>query len=216
MVQCPSCARRHEPCLVCPDCGSPIAADLDCFAALGLSRRLTIDPPKLEQIYHDLGRRLHPDRFAGSPAPVRDASLKATALLTRSYRTLRDPVSRGLYWLELNGEKLAEDNKQVPTEIAELVFDVQEQLSELGGADGAAAQGLATAVGERRVELQSSIDEAREELARIFARWDQSLDQGRDDRVALAGDLKKVLSRIAYLRTLIRDVDRGLEGAKAA
>src|SRR5208282_1787917 len=117
MVQCPSCARRCEPCLTCPGCGSPIAAELDCFATLSLPRRLTIDPNLLEQTYHEMGRRLHPDRFASSPEIVRDASLKATALLTRSYRTLRDPVSRGLYWLELNGAKLAEDNKRVPPEI---------------------------------------------------------------------------------------------------
>ena len=52
-------------------------------------------------------------------------------LLTRSYRTLRDPVARGLYWLEQNGEKLAENNKRVPPEVAELVFEVQEQLAEM-------------------------------------------------------------------------------------
>ena len=78
-----------------------------------------------------------------SDAAVRDASLRATALLTRSYRTLRDPVARGLYWLELNGEKLAENNKRVPPDLAELVFEVQEQLAEMqltrpGGGDGRA------------------------------------------------------------------------------
>jgi len=185
---------------------------LDCFAAFGLPRRLTIDPLDLERIYHELGRRLHPDRFASSPQLVRDASLKATALLTRSYRTLRDPVSRGLYWLELNGDKLAENNKNVPAEIAELVFDVQEQIAELRQANGAGAGNLVAAVGERRTELQGSIEDAHQELTRNFARW----DEGRHDRAALTGGLKRILSRIAYLRTLIRDVDRGLENAKAA
>ena len=53
--------------------------------------------------------------------------MRATALLTRAYRTLRDPLSRGLYWLELHGEKLAENNQRVPPELAELVFEVQER-----------------------------------------------------------------------------------------
>lgn len=213
MVQCPSCARRHEPCLVCPDCGSPIAAELDCFAALGLPRRLTIDLPELERIFHELGRRLHPDRFTATPKAVSDASLKATALLTRSYRTLREPVSRGLYWLELNGEKLAENNKQVPAEIADLVFEVQEQLAELRRPDPAdRGRDLAAAIEEQRADLQASMEQARQELARNFARW----DEGREDRAVLVGHLKAILSRIAYLRTLIRDVDRALENAKQA
>src|SRR5438105_1852027 len=103
MVQCPSCARLSEPRLVCSQCGGPLAAEIDSFAALGLSRKLVIDPAALERAYHDLSRRIHPDRFASSPPAVRDASLKGTAVLTRSYRTLRDPVNRAIYWLELNG-----------------------------------------------------------------------------------------------------------------
>src|SRR5208337_1922088 len=184
MVQCPSCARTHEPCLVCPDCGSPIPAELDCFAALGLPRRMTLDPERLEQSYHQLGRRLHPDRFATGSRQVREASLKATALLTRSYRTLRDPVSRGLYWLALNGEKLGENNKQVPVEIADSVFEVQEQLAELRGADGADAPALLAALSERRAALKASMDEAQEELARNFARWDQGIATERPALIA--------------------------------
>jgi len=215
MVQCSSCARRCEPCLICPDCGSPIAAELDCFATLGLPRLLTIDPNHLESIYHAMGRRLHPDRFASSPDAVRDASLKATALLTRSYRTLREPVSRGLYWLELNGEKLAEDNKRVPLEIAELVFEVQEQIAELRDAAGGAIEtDLVTAIGKRRQELQGLMQQATQDLAANYARWDQS-DGDQNARAMLTIELKNILSRIAYLRTLIRDVDRGLESVAA-
>ena len=105
--------------LICPDCGAPLGAELDFFAALGVPRKLVLDPRELERIYHEAGRRIHPDRFATGTPAVRQASLKSTALLTRSYRTLRDPVSRGRYWLELIGEKLAENNKRVPPELAE-------------------------------------------------------------------------------------------------
>ena len=36
------------------------------------------------------------------------------------------------------------------------------------------------------------------------------------DRDALVMELKTVLSKIAYLRTLIRDIDRELDSAQAA
>jgi molecular chaperone HscB len=211
MIECPSCGKRQEPLLTCAECGTPLAAPLDCFAALGLPRKLTIDLDALERRYHELSRKLHPDRFVSKGPKVRDASLRATATLTRSYRTLRDPVARGLYWLELNGEKLADNNKRVPPEVAELVFEVQEQLAEMQLADPEEAHELATQIAARRVELQFTMDEKLVELERHFAKWDQPSDEKM-----LTLELKAILSNIAYLRTLIRDVDRALENAKAA
>ncbi|MGA7869712.1 MAG: Fe-S protein assembly co-chaperone HscB [Candidatus Binatus sp.] len=212
MIECPSCGRRQAPSLICADCGSPLAAPLDCFAALGIPRKLTLDLDALERRYHELSRMIHPDRFASKGVALRDASLRATAALTRSYRTLRDPVARGLYWLELNGEKLAENNQRVPPEVAELVFEVQEQLAEMQlSSDPEAAHELATQVAARRVQLQFTMDEAVAELDRNFAKWDQ-----RADEKMLTFELKTILSNIAYLRTLIRDVDRALENSKAA
>ena len=211
MVQCPSCARRCEPRLTCPDCGAPLGAEVDLFAALGLPRKLVLDPGELESLYHEAGRRIHPDRFASAPPAVKQASLKSAALLTRAYRTVRDPVSRGRYWLELNGEKLAENNKGVPAELAALVFEVQEQLGELRGARNGSAGALDTAVRARRAELEESVARTQEELERNFVHW----DEGAGERQKLVNELKSVLSTIAYLRTLTRDVDRALESATA-
>jgi molecular chaperone HscB len=210
MIECPSCGKRQEPLLTCAECGTPLAAPLDCFAALGLPRKLTIDLDALERRYHDLSRKLHPDRFVSKGPKVRDASLRATAMLTRSYRTLRDPVARGLYWLELRDEKLADNNKRVPPEVAELVFEVQEQLAEMQlSPDPEAAHELATEITARRVQLQFTMDERLVELERHFAKWNQPADEKM-----LTLELKAILSNIAYLRTLIRDVDRALENAK--
>ena len=213
MVQCPSCARRCEPRLTCPDCGAPLGVELDFFAALGLPRKLTIDPHELERIYHEAGRRIHPDRFAAAAPALRMASLRSTALLTRSYRTLREPVNRGRYWLELMGESLAENNKQVPPELAELVFEVQEQLGELREQRNGTGERMAASVKERRAELEKSLAEAQEELERNFARWDREQE---GQRGKLVQELKTVLSRIAYLRTLTRDVDRALQNVTQA
>ena len=166
----------------------------------------------LERIYHDVSRKIHPDRFASRDARIRDASLRATALLTRSYRTLRDPTQRGLYWLELNGDKLGENNKRVPADLAELVFEVQEQLASM---QDASADAVAD-VEKRRGELQATMDETVAELERNFIRCDQVSPETAKNRTMLTTELKAILSKIAYLRTLIRDVDRALENSKAA
>jgi molecular chaperone HscB len=204
MIQCPSCGRRQEPRLTCEQCGAPLGADLDCFAALGLPRRLVIDAAALERAYHELSRRIHPDRFAQAPARVRDASLRSTALLTRGYRTLRDPVARGLYWLELRGEKLADNNKSVPPDLAELVFEVQDELARMRDASGAEAAAIRERALARKAELEAAMGALQDELA------------AGGDAAALLPDLKQTLSRIAYMRTLIRDVDREIGNLKAA
>ena len=77
--------------------------------------------------------------------------------------------------------------------------------------DPEAALERATEIAARRIELQFKMDEALAELDRNFAKWDESADQKM-----LTSELKTTLSNIAYLRTLIRDVDRALENSKAA
>ncbi len=216
MIECPSCGRSQQARLLCAECGTPLTAALDYFSALGLPQQLAQEPLRdlsaLERIYHELSRKIHPDRFASSASAIRDASLRATALLTRAYRTLRDPVARGLYWLALRGEKLADNNKAVPSGLAELVFEVQEQLSELRDASHDSTA-LISQLTSRRGELQATMDQNIEELQCNFVRWDGSEPQ---DQKMLRFDLKAILSKIAYLRTLIRDVDRALEETRAA
>jgi DnaJ-domain-containing protein 1 len=139
--------------------------------------------------------------------------LKGTALLTRSYRTLKDQVARGLYWLELHGQKLAENNKAVPPELAALVFEVQEQLAELREA-GEGRNKLVEEVRERRADVQQLMDAAQSELQENFEQW--SAANRSADETGLIVALKKTLSKIAYLRTLLRDTDRELEPANVA
>jgi len=68
------------------------------------------------------------------------------------------------------------------------------------------------------------IEEAQDELAQNFARWDAHFATdayvNHADRDAtldvLVMELKAILSKIAYLRTLIRDIDRELDSVQAA
>ena len=191
MIQCPSCGRRQGPRLICESCGAPLGAEVDGFAAFSLPRKLVLDTAVLERVYHDLSRQIHPDRFAQGSARLRDASLRSTALLTRSYRTLRDPIARGLYWLELKGEKLADNNKTVPPELAELVFEVQDELSELREA-GCDVPRLRERTRVRHKELETAINSLQSDLARNFERWDAggNPQQANQDRIpGLSGEL---------------------------
>jgi len=196
--ECWRCADRVGLSAFCLSCAAPqpIAADADHFALLGLPRRLDLDCADLERRYHEASRRVHPDRHQTAKPEERALSLAASAALNRAYRTLRDPIARGRYWLELHGDPIGADNNRVPPELAELVFAVQEQLADVrrGHGDVKAVASARDALASRLATLVAGLDER-------YAR-----DGAAHDSATLA-ELKRRLSDVAYVRTLLRDID---------
>lgn len=213
---CLQCGKQAADQLVCSGCGpvAPASARLgepDYFSVFSLPRRLTIDLADLERRYYALSRALHPDLFSDRPPAEQAASLRMTALVNRAYKTLKEPVARALYWLELHGESLGRDNERVPPALAARVFEVQEQLEELRAArnagDGEAEAQAVTAV---RDELREDLDGCETKLTDAFARGDAS---GDGAAAAALAETKKILSELHYVRTLLRDVDKELGAA---
>jgi molecular chaperone HscB len=177
---------------------------------LGLPRRLAVDVADLERRYHDASRVTHPDRYQTAAARERELSVAASAAVNRAYRLLRDPVARGRYWLELHGAPLAEDSKTVPPAIAAEVFDTQEKLAELRGARGVEAEALGAEVRGLRDELSVRLAGLRAALDAVYrANGDANGGPSLDE-------LRRRLKEIAYLRTLLGDVEdaigEGLRG----
>jgi molecular chaperone HscB len=209
---CLHCGKPAAAQLVCAGCGvvePTIAQGSDYFAVFALPRRLSIDLADLEQRYYALSRRLHPDVFSDRSAAEQVASLRASALVNRAYKTLKDPVQRGLYWLELNGESLGRANERVPPALAARVFEVQEQLEELRAArQRDSADTLLPSVDGVRSELRDDLRACDRRLAANFARTDAG--GGNGDAAAALAETKAILSELHYVRTLLRDVDKEL------
>jgi molecular chaperone HscB len=207
---CISCGKPAAQQLACSGCGvvQPLSREPDYFTLFSLPRQLGIDTADLERRYYALSRTLHPDLFHGRPPAEQQSSLRATALVNRAYRTLRDETQRALYWLKLHGDALGRDNERVPPALAARVFEVQEALDELREArrSGAAAP-LESVVRETRAALAAELAGQEERLRSAFAASDGN---GKDPAASLA-ELKRVLAELHYLRTLVRDVDKELE-----
>lgn len=205
-AQCWRCSGAHPPALFCPTCQAIqlLPPQIDYFSVLGLPRRPVVDETVLTQRYYALSRQLHPDLYQTGTAEEKEASLKNTALLNRAYRTLRDVVQRGQYWLELHGERLGQDNNRVPPQLAALVFDVQEKLAEVREARAAGgATAVQAEVARIRADLESQRESLRTALTENLAQWN-----GDGGAPELLRNLKNLLSEIAYLRTLLRDVEK--------
>ncbi|MCK6554073.1 hypothetical protein L6Q96_05745 [Candidatus Binatia bacterium] len=208
-VHCWQCGAEHSPDYFCPACGAiqPLPEQVDYFRIMGVPRRLALDLAALQERYYALHRLLHPDRFQTGAQSARVASLRNTAAVNRAFATLRDPIDRGLYWLALHGESVGAGNNRVPPALAALVFETQEQLEELRAArETPAAEGLAAAVRTTRAELVAQRDTLLELLQANFVAWDAG-----GDAATLHRELKSLLSDLAYLGTLLRDIDRELE-----
>jgi len=215
-ICCWQCSLEHPAAFFCPGCGAVQSPgdDADYFALLGLPSHPAIDATDLERRYHDLSRRLHPDRYQTASVEEREASVRATAVLNSAFRTLRDLESRGRYWLAREGEQLGRDNNRVPPGLAAYVFAVQEQLAELRAAADGERGAIASGLADAQRDCLARRDRERAQLDGLLRAWPDSSPEGASAaraRSAAREELKRLLSELSYLGTLARDLDGALE-----
>src|SRR6476469_7869666 len=89
----------------CPQCTKILSLGRhgDYFAFLGVPRQLNLDLNDLEQRFRMLSRQFHPDYFYNASPAERLASLERSSYLNDAYRTLKQPIPRITYLLELEG-----------------------------------------------------------------------------------------------------------------
>ena len=182
-----------------------LPGNTDYLEVLGLPDHPGIDVQGLKETWYDLTKRLHPDRFPDASPEEQRASIASSALLNSAWQTLRDPETRGRWWLERQSEPLGKNNNQVPPPIAALVFEVQEELLEIEQGSDEVRQRLE----ERLASLESRRESDRAKIEELLAGW-PAATPGQD---AVLETLKSTLSEISYLATLVRDIRRALKDA---
>lgn len=173
--------------LFCAACGAVQApGSADHFDRLGLPRRFAVDLGELDRRYFALQRQLHPDRFVRRSPRERALSQSQAASLNDAYETLRDPLSRAVYLLRLQGVELEPPGGQTISDPDLLMeaMEMREALAEAG--DAAAVAALA-----RRIETERAA--ALATLGTAFAAG------GRDEA-------RKATLRLKYLGKLAEDI----------
>jgi molecular chaperone HscB len=203
----------------CPQCTKILSLNRhgDYFSFFGLPRRLYIDLADLEQRFRALSRQFHPDYFYNAEPAERRASLERSSYLNDGYRTLRLPVARVEYLLQLEGLAARgpeEAAKQVPPAMLEEVFALNEELDEVRGlrAAGAPAEEWKARLDRARQPIEAKRAEHEQQLEALSVQWDTLLGapaREADRRAVLVALRDRVLER-NYINNLLASIEREL------
>jgi molecular chaperone HscB len=128
------------------------------FELFGLTPAYALDLAHLDGAYRDIQSNIHPDRYASAGDAERRASMQMTTQVNEAYRTLRSPVQRAKYLLELNGVDAAfEANTAMPPEFLMQQMELREQLEE--AKSGSDLDLIAGRLAVERRELENRIRE---------------------------------------------------------
>ena len=101
------------------------------FELLGLAPAFALETGQLDRSYRDIQSKIHPDRFAHAGDAERRASMQWTTQVNEAYRTLKSPVQRAKYLLELNGVDVAfESNTAMPADFLMEQMELRENLEQ--------------------------------------------------------------------------------------
>jgi len=73
------------------------------FQLFALESQFEIDLANLSTIYQTLQKKVHPDRFAHASSQDKMLAVKKSTLINDAYQTLKNPLKRAQYLLELRG-----------------------------------------------------------------------------------------------------------------
>lgn len=145
----------------------------------------------LERAYRDIQSRIHPDRHAHAGDAERRASMQWTTRVNEAYRTLKSPVQRAKYLLELNGVDVGlETDTQMPVEFLTRQLELREALAEAKEAGA----------------LDRLHEEVRRETRDLERGLGDLIDAQRD-YAAAAGQVRKLM----FLHKLAEQIGRAYE-----
>lgn len=165
------------------------------FELFGLPVSFDVDAADLASRYRELQRRVHPDKFANASDQERRLSVQMTSLVNEAFQTLRDPVQRSRYLLNLRGIHLDEEtDTAMDTAFLMEQMEWRESLDEIRQADNPSTR-LAT--------LAHRIDESMQEKIGLFR---GALEKGAPEDLRRARNLVREMQFLEKIKQEIADL----------
>ena len=164
------------------------------FELFGLTPAFALEAESLERSYREIQSQIHPDRYAHAGDAERRASMQWTTRVNEAYRTLKSPVQRAKYLLEMNGVDVQfETNTQMPSAFLLQQLELREALE--GAKQPEALDELLAEVRRQQRQLEQGI---------------AHLIDGSKDYVAAAGEVRKLM----FLDKLAAEIDLAYDGVE--
>jgi molecular chaperone HscB len=165
----------------------------DFFSLFQLPRAFRLDEGQLASQYRDIQSRVHPDRFTQAGDAERRRSMQLATLANEAYQTLKKPLERAKYLLQLAGHDLAaERNTAMPAAFLMEQMEWREAVQEARH-------------GGDHHELEHLHQRLQGDIQGHFAELQQLLDQQQDYPAAAAA-----VRRLMFLDKLLHEIDDAL------
>lgn len=89
---------------------------------------LNLDKSEISELYLTLSKRIHPDFFINASTEEIELSIFYSELVNNGYKVLKNPFKRARYFLTINDS--LNETKEIPKEVIDDVFDIQELLEQ--------------------------------------------------------------------------------------
>jgi len=197
----------------------PVSKDTDYFSCLGVPRRLSLDPQKLEAKFYELSRAFHPDFYQTKSPTEQTISLSNAAVLNTAYRTLRDPIQRAEYLLGLEAGSVKDIRTSPPADLFEEILELQDTLEEYRASDRDSdnSHRLRTALQTEQQALEQRKEDMASQLRQLFTDWDALQDRGeatsqaRAERDRILKQMRDLLSHRTYINNIVNDLAATIE-----
>jgi molecular chaperone HscB len=170
------------------------------FEIFGLPVDFSLDTSTLTERYRELQKAVHPDRFSNASDRDRRLAVQQAALINEALETLKSPLKRARYLLQLNGVKF-DDEKEThmdpeflmeQMELREAVSDVRQQSDPFSGLNE-----LMQTISDKQDmmigKLRELISNQEFEAAKVQVQKLQFLDKLKQECESLEQDLADAL-----------------------
>ncbi|WP_041703082.1 Fe-S protein assembly co-chaperone HscB [Pseudogulbenkiania sp. NH8B] len=166
----------------------------DHFSLFGLPRRFALDAGQLDSAWRTVAAQVHPDRYASASDAEKRAALMMATHANEAYRTLKSPLARARYLLQLAGVDTQEDtNTSMPADFLMAQMEWRE------------------AIGEAKDEHDvAALEKLARDLQRDAAALQQQLGVALDD----TGDLDAaavLVRKLRFLEKLEQEIGDAIE-----
>lgn len=158
------------------------------FEWFSIPRNFSVDLRALRAKYLDLQKQLHPDKSAGLPDANQSQAIVLNTKLNDAYGSLRDPVKRAIYLLELSGFEYEAD-RQTQSDPIYLMqqLEIREELSDLE----LDSPHLEESLDKFRSLALAQLEQYSEEFSLAYDKADWSLSSAAIDRMMFAEKLMR-------------------------